>query len=356
MTKKRWLKTSFISVVLMIFIIGLFNYIIDPFHQYRVKTFYPIAYTAKLQRYINPGFAKNYDYDTVILGSSTSENFIISDVKEILDFKKPIKLCISGTSAYEESLTLQTALKHQEVRQVLYGLDSFLFWGKPKRTRHGEQTFPFYLYDDNLLNDYKYIFSIDTSIKSFKSIITPLYNKNDIEYNYNRMYEWQTSIPKQHFSTKHLMKVWEKRDESDLAYQPNNSFPYYKKSFDTNFLTIFKKYPKTNFILYFPPYSVLAYKYEQEKKVFQERLKFKKYIFEATQDLKNVQIYDFQIAKEVTHNLNNYHDLDHYHQKINKWILEQIKDNNFRVNQENIDAILKKHENQVNKYKIVGEK
>jgi len=355
MNKKKWLKTSFITMLLMIFIIGLFNYIVDPFHQYRVKTFYPIAYTAKLQRYINPGFAKNYDYDTVILGSSISENFIISDVKEILNFKKPIKLCISGTSAYEESLTLQTAIKYKNVKQVIYGLDPFLFWGKPKRIRHGEQSFPFYLYDNNLLNDYQYIFSMDTSIKSFQSMITPLYNKNYIEYDFNRMYEWQKNIPLQHFSTNHLMKIWKEREKSDLAHQPNNSFTYYKKSFDINFLTVFKKYPKINFILYFPPYSILTYKYEEEKKVFQERLMFKKYIFEATKNLKNIQIYDFQIAKEITHNLNNYHDLDHYHQKINKWILEQIKDDNFRVNAKNIDSVLKKYADQVHQYKIIGE-
>jgi hypothetical protein len=353
MNNKVWIKKSFIFTVIIIIIIGIFNYIVDPFHQYRVKTFYPIAYISKLQRYINPGFAKNYDYDSIILGSSISENFVISDVKKILNFQKPIKLCISGTSAYEEGLTLKTALKHKKVKNVLYGLDTFLFWGNPNRIRHGAKTFPYYLYDNKILNDYQYIFSLDTTVHSIKVLYNALIDdKNSIKYNYDKMYQWQHTVPSSHFSKKYVLKKWDERKKSDIAYQPNNNFMFYKKSFDKNFLDLIKVYPNTNFIIYFPPYSILAYKLEQEQKVFQDRLKFKKYIFEATKQMSNVKIYDFQIAKNVTHNLSNYHDLDHYHQKINKWVLEQIKNNNFKVNEKNIDSILKEHEFQVNRYII----
>ena len=353
MTNKLWIKNIFVYIIFIIFSIGLFNFIIDPFHQYRVKTFYPISYVSKLERYINPGFAKNYDYDSVILGSSTSENFIISNVTKFLGFKKPIKLCISGTSAYEESLILETALRHKAIKNVLYGLDTFLFWGNPKRVRHGKETFPFYLYDNNLINDYQYIFSIDTTIKSIQ-ILTSMWldDFNSVKYNYNKMYSWQDTVPKNHFSIKHITKEWENRDKSDLTYQPNNTFSFYKKSFDFNFLKLIKKYPSTNFIIYFPPYSILEFKYEQESGLFLERLKFKKYIFEVTKKLPNVKIYDFQIAKEITHNLSNYHDLDHYHQKINKWILEQIKANHYLATPKNIDLYLKMLRQQVNSYKV----
>jgi len=356
MNQKKWIKTSLLMAFSIVLVVGMINYIIDPFHQYRIKTFYPIAYIPKLQRYINPGFAKNYDYDSVILGSSMSENFNISNVKNILGFQKSIKLCISGTSAYEEALTLKTALRHKKVKNVLYGLDTFLFWGDSKRIRHDKKTFPFYLYDNNLLNDYQYIFSVDTLIKSLKSLMSLFDDRSKVTYDYNRMYQWQHSVPSSHFSVEYVLQRWENRVESDIAYQPKNNFYFYKKSFDKNFLSLIKVYPKTNFIIYFPPYSILAYKLEEEYNVFEERLKFKKYILEATSKLSNVKIYDFQVAKLITHELSNYHDLDHYHQKINKWILEQIKENNFRVNISNINAIIEEHKKQVNDYEILGEK
>jgi len=341
MNQRKWIKTSLLMAFLIVFVVGTINYIIDPFHQYRVKTFYPIAYTSKLQRYINPGFAKNYDYDSIILGSSMSENFIIPEVKEILNFKKPIKLCISGTSAYEEALTLKTALKYKKVKNVLYGLDTFLFWGDINRVRHGKKTFPFYLYDDNILNDYKYLFSLDTLIKSLKILNTIFDDRKKLIYNYNKMYQWQQTIPISHFSKKYILKKWENRQKQKHI---NEDFKHYKKSFDTNF------------IIYFPPYSILAYKLEIEKGIFEESLKFKKYVFEATKNMPNVKIYDFQIAKQITHNLNNYHDLDHYHQRINKWVLEQIKADNFRVTIENIDDFIDKLIKQVNNYRIKEEK
>jgi hypothetical protein len=68
--------------------------------------------------------------------------------------------------------------------------------------------------------------------------------------------------------------------------------------------------------------------------------------------MSNVKLYDFQIAKKITHNLSNYHDLDHYHQNINKWILEEIKKNNFRVSEKNIDLYLADISSQAGNYII----
>jgi len=44
---------------------------------------------------------------------------------------------------------------------------------------------------------------------------------------------------------------------------------------------------------------------------------------------KNVKVYDLQVAKEITHNLDNYTDLSHYSGDINKWIIQQIKNDNY---------------------------
>jgi len=78
----------------------------------------------------------------------------------------------------------------------------------------------------------------------------------------------------------------------------------------------------------------------------------KKHIFNMMSKYNNVKIYDFQIAKNITYDLNNYKDITHYHQKINTWMLEQIHDNNYLVNKNNINQYSKKLKIQVNQYKV----
>jgi hypothetical protein len=68
--------------------------------------------------------------------------------------------------------------------------------------------------------------------------------------------------------------------------------------------------------------------------------------------LSNVELFDFQITKEITHNLNNYKDITHYSQDINYWILEQINKNNFLLNTQNKDNIESTFRNQLIEYKI----
>lgn len=86
MNSKKWIKILLILCVFGVGFVGGVNYLVDPFQQYRVKTFYPIAF--KNERYQNAGLAKNFNYDSLILGTSMTENFLIDKVENDLGFLK----------------------------------------------------------------------------------------------------------------------------------------------------------------------------------------------------------------------------------------------------------------------------
>ena len=73
-----------------------------------------------------------------------------------------------------------------------------------------------------------------------------------------------------------------------------------------------------------------------DNKLFINNLKFKEYVFNRLSEYANVKIYDFQVAKEITHNLNNYRDFSHYHQRVSQWILEQIQEDEYLVNYQTV--------------------
>ena len=149
-TYKKFIKVFFASLVL-IPLLGLFNYIIDPYQQYRVDTFYKVPFYK--ERFQNAGFSKNYDYKSLVLGTSMTENFLLSNIEKELNYKDSLKLCIAGGTAREQSISLHTALANNpNIEDVLWGIDTFAFLGTPEKLKFGKGSFPFYLYDDIVLN------------------------------------------------------------------------------------------------------------------------------------------------------------------------------------------------------------
>jgi len=351
MTSKKFIGLIVIFSFLIVGFVGMVNYIIDPFLQYRIPTFYPISYDSDKQRYKNGGFAKNLPYDSLILGTSMTENFIIDEVEKELHFQKAIKLSLSGGSAKEQSVTLETAIKNnQKLKNVLWGLDTFIFIGKADNLSYGEGSFPFYLYDLNYFNDYKYLFSIDTLKESSKAIINPFLVQDKFIYDQNRMYQWQHNF-EQDFTLENVQDAWDDRGDFLYFEKDKQTFEYMKNSFDKNFLQIIKNNQQIHFIIFFPPYSILAFKIFEERGQVNDILAFKRYVYTHLLQCKNVTIYDFQTANEITTNLDNYKDVTHYHQKINSWILKQMKENHYLITKQVLQLHLKNLQNQIKSYK-----
>jgi len=350
MNNKKFIISVFSATTFFVFLVSLFNFIIDPFQQYRKPTLYKTFYGGN-QRALNTGLARHHDYNSIIIGSSMTENFLISKSSEILP--NPIKLSISGGSAYEIFLTLNTAFETgKEINAILIGFDIYAMSGKITRLMNGDNSLPMYLYDEMIFNDIFYLANFDTLKESIKRIIAPysLY-RNDPRWNYENMYQSQHFYEKEFGRDKVLTQIKDKKNDKNFK-KDDYSFQTLKASFEHNFLSIIKKHPNTKFILFYPPYSIIAYKGWKENDTLQDILDFKKYAFAELNKLDNVELYDFQTADEVTTNLDNYRDFSHYHQNINSWMIDEIKAKKYLVTQENIDQHLQNLKNQIKAYDL----
>ncbi|MBU1882833.1 hypothetical protein KKB80_01135 [bacterium] len=317
-------------VISSLVFIGVFNYIVDPYQQYRKATFYKLPY--ENEKELDAGLAKNFDYDSVVLGTSMMQNFNIDDLKEILGYEKPIKLTVAGSSVYEQNIVLSTALRHRHIDNVLVGIDFLSYYGGIHRFKHGGNSFPTYLYDENIFNDYKYLVSSDTLGRAFE--IFTKREKDNWLYDYTKMYEWRSRTNDKDV-LKAIQSRWENRQDFDNEASEDEKRLYFlKNNFDANLKPLIDKNPDIKFTLFFPPYSILAYKTYEERGQLEGFIEFKKYIVQSLSNYKNVSIYDFQLADDVTYNLNNYYDLYHYNKHISRWILEQIRDDKYRVDQQ----------------------
>jgi len=326
MTYKKQILLFFIFSIIYTSFIGLFNYIIDPFQHYRKSTFYQAPYINS--RYLIAGMAKNYSYDSLIIGTSMAENFHIREVSNILSFSNPIKLTVGGGSIFDESTIFKTAISTGKVKQVLFALDIFCLRSDPNT-----YPLPGYLYDNNILNDYHYIFNLDTLKRSLTYPFFQFAFKNHPRMDYMRMFEWQFKMSPQQFNATKVIKAYQiARTRLALNFPPKiSSYQYMKNNFDHLILPIIKQNRTIHFTIFFPPYSILEYKLLTESRHLKTFLKIKTYMSEQLLLLKNVSLFDFQTEEAITYNLDNYMDTRHYHQRINHWMLKQMKDDHYRV-------------------------
>jgi len=340
-----------LTSIFCLIIVALTNFFIDPFQHYRKSNWYSIVYTNEL--YLNPGIAKNFNYDSIVLGTSMTENFVLSDINETLSFQKPIKLCIAGAKIKAINTIANVAFDSGQVKNVLYGLDVFQFAGKIQSESNEAASYPYYLYDNNFLNDYQYLFNIDILMESARPFIFK-YTKpaNHPAVNFNEMYSNQHYRVKNP-SERHAISDYYNRALAQKPVLEDYAYMTFVENFELSFLPLIKNNPNIDFYIFYPPYSILQFVDIQNETWLNDALEFKAYIYKQLKKYKNVKMYDFQIATQLTHDLKRYRDISHYHKDINRWILEQIKGNNYRlISAEQVQGNNKQIEKELEEYTV----
>lgn len=337
---QKWIVFLLTYTVLFLGVIIMLNYYIDPLQFYR-SAFYEPQFSSQ-QRYQAPGLAKNYEYDRAIIGSSMTENFIPSYIDQQLG-GRTIKLSIEGSSLKEQYLIAKLALECGNAKSVLWGIDYFSLRGDPDRVRDEQGEFPFFLYDQQPLNDLKYLLNLDTTLDSLYILGSYIgFGKLSL-YNLDMLYNWSD---KYDYGKDVVMNVWEKyRNGASIPVDPME-YKHIQQSIDENVVKLVQQYPEVEFVFYYPPYTILQHRYYYERNplLFQYGLDAKQYIFEQIGNLEHVKIYDFQHLQHITYNLYYYKDLAHHDQTINHFIIDSIAKGEYLVTESTLGyfaAVLK---------------
>lgn len=320
------------SVIVFALIVGLFIYTVDPLQFYHKEKLFTPKFSWQ-ERYQNPGLAKNYDYDMIILGSSMTENFLPSEVGEKLD-ANVLKLSVEGSTAKEQYLTANVAFRTGQVQKVLWGLDYFAFRGN-NVTDQGE--FPYYLYDTNPLNDYKYLFN-ESNIRDAYYVIKQSDLRAANGTSLERLNNWDKTVK---YGRDLVIQNWDSARYSETAYGDNEDpLEEVEKSFDDNVLSLVKAHPETTFYFYYPPYSILRQEvwYVTNPQRYANQLEMKRYMFDKLSAYPNVSIHEFQTDDDITYELDNYKDLSHHSGAINSLIADEIAKGTHLVTADNLES------------------
>lgn len=314
---RRWVAAVVGSLALFFAAVIVFTIVVDPFQQYHASTRYEPRFYSLHHRFINPGLAKNADYDTIATGSSIVENTRDEWVERYCG-GKAVNLAMPAMSAYEQGLLLQTALRSHAIKRVLITLDFNSFAGGLREHQSVAGALPLYLFDDNPLNDLPYVLSWDVLEKSLDIVR----DRRNGKFTTDPKAPWYWADQRSFDRVSAVRNI----DPGNLnkAYaQPNRELRGMMASFDANLLPLLRAHPQTRFDLIWPPYSILVWADFVQRGQLEVSLAFKRAVFERTRSLSNVSLVDFQPLEKITHDLGLYADLYHYAPEVNETIVRE---------------------------------
>lgn len=321
------------SVLVFALLVGSFMFIVDPLQMYRKASLYPALYSSQ-ERYQNAGLARSYDYDTIVLGSSMTQNFVPSYVESVMG-GEVMKLSIEGSTAMEQSAVGKTALDTGKVKRVIWGLDYFAM---RQDVDAKSENMPMYMYDNNPFNDYEYLFNVSNVKHAWKALTTPAEESKAFR-NLDILRNWDKSAK---YSQAAVLETWEKARIKEMGYGKNEfSLENVQAVFHKYVLSLIEDHPEVEFTFYYPPYTILRQQVWAETNPVRAENQYamKKYMFEQFSKYPNVSVYDFQQEASITYDLSQYKDLSHHSQAINERIIREIAEGKNLVTADNVDRL-----------------
>ncbi len=291
-------------IVMMLAIIGGFVFAVDPYQQYRGHDTY-----LGNQRLEIAGVARNHDYDAVITGSSMAMNHYPEQADSLWGWKTK-NFSIMGATDDDYAVILPFIINRGKVKNIIFGIDFFSF----ARQRGAVNK---YLYDDNRWNDYEYLWNY-TSLKNAISFLIDSYPEQNL-YHFNSQ-----------SGRKNLLDSYEASYKTGYN-EANFTLDIMKERFDNSVYNVIRRAPDSiKWMVYFPPYSIAEFIIYDRHDNLEANMALKRHMISRLYRLKNVELYDFQIAPWIT-DLDQYMDLRHHSHKYNRAILRAIHDKEYRA-------------------------
>lgn len=331
MTEQKFIKSFFIrSGILLLSVIAVVV-IFDPFYQYH-KPLPGLKSVLTDKEYQCVGTLRNFDYDSLIVGSSVCENynnkwfdngFQCRTIKAIRSYGATADLCYLLDVAYET----------RDLQYVFYNIDpSSLSAGT--ETTYESTGCPMYLYDTNVLNDYPYLLNKDIILEKIPYMLAFSLKSDYDEGNSYNWAQWK-------FFSAELATGMYNRLSSVKPMKEKTHFAEELAGNIALLTTMVEKHPETTFKFFFPPYSMLwwdniyrsgerdAYLYNEEQAIA------------ALLEYDNVEIYYYQDEEEIITDLDLYMDMIHFSKEINQVICDKLIAGENRLTKENYQERLR---------------
>lgn len=299
--------------------------VIDPFFQYHAPL-ESFPYQVDNQGLQNPGMARNFDYNSIIIGSSVTANFYGGWFDE--DFGcDSIKLVQNAAFPRDyRNLFMQVDKGCDDLKYVFWTIDPFNF-KEPDTIAYPIEE---YLYDSNPLNDVKYWVNADVLTEY---ILKPMFDAKDAT-DFKDVYETHSVL---WYGREFAMKFIDEEEQSDTFLEPDALLETAAITFDDNIAPIIESHKDTEFYISFAPLSIMRWYSEVSTGRINAQLEVYRYTMERLLEYDNVKLFCFADDLELISDLNRYADAIHFDREVSHMMEQSMASGAYMVTKENMN-------------------
>ena len=315
-TRKRWAIFTLTAAILLLSLCALTVYLVDPFEHYRESAILPLY---DQESYNNPGIAKNYDYNAVILGTSMVEMSHPSVIDECFGVSS-VKLPMRGSHTAQMGWQLAHVLDTHELKLAILAVDAYSLMGPPDDM---EEIYD-YLWNDSVPDDVSYLLNLDVLLVRVPRMLRNLGRSTATKR--DDMYQW-TDVTFSAQSVFDSFSFQPQREMTDPDYRLERSTENIRRHIETYVAA----HPETTFKIYMPPYSVAYWYVMTRGGLSEQQYRSRARVCELLLDYPNVEIYDYSSRLEWITALDNYFDYSHHSGAISDAIMRAMAAGENRV-------------------------
>lgn len=323
---KKWL-TIFLTLTLSaLLVIAVAVIYIDPFFQYH-KPLKSFPYKLENQLTQNPGMAKNFEYDSVLLGSSMVVRFDTNWFRDLMDLNT-IKLPYNAAYPQDQDTIMELIDESgNDLKAVFLAIDVNTYCGGTDTRAYPLQA---YLYDDDRLNDVEYLWNKDVLINY---ILLPVAKPNNVADEFNRIYSKYYNP--NDYATEIALASYTPSEKSFTQVPREEYIPLLEENMKIHILPYIEKNSDTKYYIFFPPYSILFWHDALQKNNVEARMAEYEKLVEILAPYDNVEMYFFAGMDDIICNLDNYTDYTHYSEDICYELTEYMRAGTDQITLEN---------------------
>ena len=281
--KKQFVKTFALFSVGLLLLLGVTVILVDPFFHYHA----PIGGLKSVisnGEYQCVGTVENFEYDSIILGSSVAENYNNRWFEEAFG-GTTIKGIQRSAETVDLLYYLNKAIESNDIKTVYYSLDNTALSADPEKV-YPHASMPLYIHNDNILDDVQYIWNKDVIFEHIPYMFAMSFVG---DYDEGESYNWAQYKT---FSKEGTLQNYERLKTTS----PMLDEASYKETIDTNLSAIesvVKEHPEITFRFICPPYSMLWWDNAYQAGELEQRLYASKAAAERLLPYENVEMYYF---------------------------------------------------------------
>ena len=330
MTNKRWILCFLVLSMVTLAVFAGIMYVTDPLLRYGKEsgmfTYYEYA-----EMYSNPGIARNYTYDTVLVGTSMIQNTDVQECNEVFGCDM-VRLPYSGGTCYNMKTILDVCFQSDNtIKTVYWELDEFQLFSAHDAPRY---PLPEYLYREDHRQDISYLLNLDIFYHyTLNNVLGTLRGEQQLAAREGETFTGD-------FSRTGALASYTRPEQAFEQSAPTAYLDEVDLNLKYNIIPLLEENPETEFVFFVVPFSMLYWDNQVRRGTFDAAMCGMEYAIEQLLEYDNVRIHFYHDRWEIVTNLDNYKDYSHYGKWINSWMTQAIAAGEGRLTRDNYAAVL----------------